>query len=330
MALGFDFGLDDEEEEPDTDWRSAARALLASLSTPRTFSKAGLNALKEREGGFYEEPYGDVKKLAIGYGFNTWKGKPVAPGLKITQQEADDEFQRQIDTDYGKNILNSLKVPTTQNQRDALLSVGYNTGSQGAVQRLIAMVNAGQQPTENDFLASATVGGVPNEGLRQRRRAEYAQFGRPDDQQLEPGNIDLFKQPRVQNPDGSSSTVDSFSVNIDGREVLLPTVLPDGRHVTPDEAVQVYKQTGRHLGIFNTPEAATAYAQQLHEDYAAGKYDDWREQARGLLDWMKTAPLGSEWDVVSEGMSAPIGEPPLIPPSAADIEKEIIRGSPAT
>lgn len=86
------------------------------------------------------------------------------------------------------------------------------------------------------------------------------------------GNIDLYAQPVVENPDGTHSTVDSFSVNIDGKEILLPTVLPDGRHVSQDEAVKEYEKTGRMLGVFETPEAATAYAKQLHEDYAAGRY----------------------------------------------------------
>lgn len=90
----------------------------------------------------------------------------------------------------------------------------------------------------------------------------------------EPGNVDLYAQPRVKNPDGTTSTVDSLSVEIDGREVLLPTVTPDGRHLrTVDDAVREFQRTGRHLGIFDSPESANAYAARLHEDYAAGKYD---------------------------------------------------------
>lgn len=94
----------------------------------------------------------------------------------------------------------------------------------------------------------------------------------PTPGQQEVGNIDLFKQPVVQNADGSTSTVDSFSVNLEGQETLLPTVTPDGRHLSQDAAVAEYQKTGRHLGKFDSPQAATAYAQQLHEDYAAGKY----------------------------------------------------------
>jgi hypothetical protein len=44
---------------------------------------------------------------------------------------------------------------------------------------------------------------------------------------LEFGNINLFDRPRVQNPDGSISTVRSMSFNLDGQEVLVPTVNDD-------------------------------------------------------------------------------------------------------
>lgn len=90
----------------------------------------------------------------------------------------------------------------------------------------------------------------------------------------EPGNIDLAKQPKVPNPNGGTSTVFSKSYNIDGKETLLPSVTPDGRFLkTDDEVINEYKKTGNHLGKFNTPEEANKYAEQLHNDYASGKYD---------------------------------------------------------
>lgn len=90
---------------------------------------------------------------------------------------------------------------------------------------------------------------------------------------LVPGNIDLYHRPKVLNPDGSISTVRSMSFEDNGREVLVPTVSADGRILSDDEAMQEYARTQQHLGMFATPDEATAYAQQLHDDYAAGKYD---------------------------------------------------------
>lgn len=89
-------------------------------------------------------------------------------------------------------------------------------------------------------------------------------------QPVEPGNIDLYNRPVVKNKDGTVSTVKSVSYNIDGKEVLLPTVTDDGRVIDTStekgkaEVIRTYLKTGKHLGKFNTPAEADAYAQQLH------------------------------------------------------------------
>ncbi len=77
------------------------------------------------------------------------------------------------------------------------------------------------------------------------------------------GNIDLYTRTPVVDEDGYTETVKSFSTNIDGVEVLLPTVI-DGRIVSEDEAVDHYFKTGEYLGKFNTPEEAEDYAWHLH------------------------------------------------------------------
>jgi hypothetical protein len=81
---------------------------------------------------------------------------------------------------------------------------------------------------------------------------------------VEPGNIDVSKLPAVKNADGTYSTVRSMGINIDGKEVLIPTVI-NGRVVSDKEAINHYLKTGKHLGVFSTPEESSAYAEKLHQ-----------------------------------------------------------------
>jgi hypothetical protein len=91
---------------------------------------------------------------------------------------------------------------------------------------------------------------------------------------LERGNVDLKSRPMVYNPDGTISTVRSMNFGEDGAEVLVPTVRKDPFHpmggyiMSPDDAISHYRKTGEHLGKFSSPEAAEAYARNLHEEQA--------------------------------------------------------------
>src|SRR5438094_4440695 len=96
---------------------------------------------------------------------------------------------------------------------------------------------------------------------------------------VEPGNLNLSGRPVIQNADGSHSSEYSTSFGTDKGEVLVPTVV-NGKFLTPDgtkplkgsgqerqmyaRARDHYRQTGQHLGIFDTPENADAYATAVH------------------------------------------------------------------
>jgi hypothetical protein len=84
------------------------------------------------------------------------------------------------------------------------------------------------------------------------------------------GNINLADRPVVKNADGSKSTVRSMSFQDDsGHEVLVPTVSDDGRIMSNEEAIQQYYKTGKMLGVFQSPDDATAYGQTLHTQQEA-------------------------------------------------------------
>jgi limonene-1,2-epoxide hydrolase len=83
---------------------------------------------------------------------------------------------------------------------------------------------------------------------------------------LQQGNIDLYNRPQVKNPDGTISTVRSMSIDIGGKSYLIPTVAADGSGVLTDQqAIDQFKQTGQHLGIFDNHDDADAYSDTLHK-----------------------------------------------------------------
>ena len=100
------------------------------------------------------------------------------------------------------------------------------------------------------------------------------------------GTIDLNSRKVVHNKDGSISTERSFSVNIDGKETLLPTVI-NGKIVDEDTAIDHYYRTGEHLGQFDTVEEADEYAEALHNRQAKYYEDHNNEKQKNQKSKLK-------------------------------------------
>lgn len=105
-------------------------------------------------------------------------GPDVVEGLVITAEDADRRFARRMALEFEPAVRKAVKVPLTQRQFDALVSIFYNAGV-GAMtaSTLVRVLNLG------DFTGAAAQfprwnmsGGIVMKGLQRRREAERLVF----------------------------------------------------------------------------------------------------------------------------------------------------------
>lgn len=141
-------------------------------------SQAGIELIKSLE-GFRALPYKDGGGvLTIGYGHTRHVGFDT-PAIT----EEDGEALLREDLASAEHDVNTLvKVPLSQNQFDALVSLVYNTGPSPLKKGLGAFLN------QHNYVAAANQfplwdhdNGKVIPGLLTRRRAEQALFGRVED-----------------------------------------------------------------------------------------------------------------------------------------------------
>ena len=82
---------------------------------------------------------------------------------------------------------------------------------------------------------------------------------------MEAGNIDLHSRPFFKASDGTITTGQSLVINQDGNILLIPTVSPEGMSISDQKAIELYRRSGKHLGIFDNIDNAVAYARELQE-----------------------------------------------------------------
>ncbi|WP_439327587.1 lysozyme [Lonepinella sp. BR2357] len=141
-------------------------------------SQQGINALKGYEGLRTKAYLDDAGKWTIGYGHTGKVGNiPVGKGMTITDQQAEDLFKSRL-PEFENAVRNSINVPLTQNQYDALVSLAYNIGPTAFQNStLVKKLNAGDMSGAADqFMAWRKAGGKDNQGLINRRNREREMF----------------------------------------------------------------------------------------------------------------------------------------------------------
>ncbi len=134
-------------------------------------SNKGIALIKEFEGCRLQSYRCSAGVWTIGYGHT---GKDIKEGMTITQQEADDWLV--VDCNRVLQMLrDTLRVPIRQNQLDALVSLGFNIGTE-ALRKSTLMSLVNRNPDDmnipEQFDRWVYAGGKVVNGLVRRRKAE--------------------------------------------------------------------------------------------------------------------------------------------------------------
>lgn len=145
------------------------------------FSNNGMQLVARFE-GYVGNPYRDAVGIwTIGYG-NTYypDGRKVGPNDKpLNKKEAEDLKIEVINKDFAPAIREMTKgLNITQNQFDALISLGYNIGVNAlSKSSVIKYLKSGDiQKAADSFLLWNKAGGKVLKGLVNRRKAERELF----------------------------------------------------------------------------------------------------------------------------------------------------------
>lgn len=190
---------------------------------------------------------------------------------------------------------------------EALATAAYNAGP--------GKVKGGKVPNipETQGYVKAIQSAKPyyaSDLLEKTEQARHTAYGE--------GNSNLFSRPISKNPDGSTSTLNSMGVGVDGQEYLIPGVdARGGGLLSPQDAFDQFRGTGRHLGKFSSPEASNAAGEALHHQAERGDYTV-------PLATSKTAPDPDRVGALMDFLVT--GQRPRIPQNPSYIQKLLQHG----
>jgi len=156
---------------------------LLKKETSLKISKEGIDLIKHFEGcpmedGMVVSYRCPANKPTIGYGsLKLIDGSPVQDGMTITKQEAEDLLAHELE-EYEGYINDMVTVAIKQNEMDAMVSWVFNLGPTNLKNStLLRVLNEGKyHEVPEQIKRWNKVNGVPNEGLKKRRKAEALLF----------------------------------------------------------------------------------------------------------------------------------------------------------
>lgn len=151
-------------------------------------SEAGVQLVKDFEGCrlvAYPDPKTGGDPWTVGYGAT---GAGIGPGTVWGQGQADARLKEDL-THFEQIVLKHVKVPVTQGQFDALVSIIYNVGpgsmnkdgiirlKNGNPSTLLRKLNEGDYTSaRGEFMRWVSPGSSVENGLRRRRAAEVKRW----------------------------------------------------------------------------------------------------------------------------------------------------------
>lgn len=141
-------------------------------------SKAGRDLIKKFEALRLEGYLDAIGIPTIGWGTTIMEGRAVRVGERITLEQAEEFFAKDLATfeNYVRDLVN---VPLTQPQFDALVSFTYNLGPTNLRKStLLKLINQGRlKEAQPQFLRWNRAANKVLKGLTRRRLAEAVLFG---------------------------------------------------------------------------------------------------------------------------------------------------------
>ena len=145
------------------------RKRTKKTTTVKTTSDKGLKIIKEFE-GYRDTAYQcDAGVWTIGYGHTNG----VKEGDTCTKEQADAWLAADVQT--VEAAINALAISLSQNQFDALVSLGFNIGANALLNSTLikkAKTNPDDATIADEFLRWNKVGNTVINGLTRRRQAE--------------------------------------------------------------------------------------------------------------------------------------------------------------